>query len=308
MATSMTSAFVSVAAEHLFPIWVELVLCLFSAVAYMLFSSKYIANLLSPKKQKKVVSPPSPQMKPTKAPHMKQSPKLPSTLPRTALGSSDAPSSTLSSPRSLANADEDIPQSSTVYDKDRSCHPNKKVAMRANDIRSCGRNGNLQGAIKVFEKLGNQADTTLVLNSMLDACVECHNLNKAIYFFERARSVGVADSVTYNKMMKGYLCHGQEADARRLLTETIPEGMANATSYHGLLNARVNSGDMRGVEARHPNAGQRDISKFSHVRYLVEGTTAISRGSIACPAPCRRNARANGRGAIHGCRRSLCAC
>ena len=61
-----------------------------------------------------------------------------------------------------------------------SCRTGNKIAMRANDIRSCGRNGNLSGALKVFEKLGSHADTTLVLNSMLDACVECRDISKTV--------------------------------------------------------------------------------------------------------------------------------
>merc|ERR1719454_2401780 len=47
--------------------------------------------------------------------------------------------------------------------------------------------------------------------------------------------------------MKGHLCHGQEAPARELLDELTSKNMANTTSYHGLLNARVNAGDLRGA-------------------------------------------------------------
>merc|ERR1719482_2116375 len=47
--------------------------------------------------------------------------------------------------------------------------------------------------------------------------------------------------------MKGYLSHSQETDAKRLLVEMLGKGIASATSYHGLLNARVNAGDMRGA-------------------------------------------------------------
>jgi pentatricopeptide repeat protein len=57
----------------------------------------------------------------------------------------------------------------------------------------------------------------------------------------------LADVTSYNKMMKGLLSEGQEAAARRLLTELISKGIANSTSYHGPLNARVNSGDQRGA-------------------------------------------------------------
>jgi len=119
--------------------------------------------------------------------------------------------------------------------------------MRANDIRSCGRNGNLNGAVKVFDKLGRQAECTLVLNSMLDACVECHAIDKAVAYYEQAKKLGLEDAVSHNKMMKGYLAHGNESAAKKLLAEITPNGVANATSYHGLINARVNAGDMRGA-------------------------------------------------------------
>jgi len=232
MTATSTSVFVNSAVETLFPVWVELSLCVFSAIAYFMFSSKYMANLLSPKKQKKMDSPPSPQMMSNKAP------RFANALPA---------SSAVSSPRSNAASD-DVPAGDCMSQgtaNQNLAQASKKIAMRANDIRSCGRNGHLAGAVKVFEKLGQQADCAFVHNSMMDACVECHDLEKAVHYFERACRLGLADSVTYNKMMKGYLSHGSEAGARKLLAE-MPEGIANATSYHGLLNARVNAGDMRG--------------------------------------------------------------
>jgi pentatricopeptide repeat protein len=57
----------------------------------------------------------------------------------------------------------------------------------------------------------------------------------------------LADAISYNKMMKGHLSQGQEAAARQLLDELTDKGIANTTSYHGLLNARVNAGDLRGA-------------------------------------------------------------
>jgi len=124
----------------------------------------------------------------------------------------------------------------------------KEAAMRANDIRSCGKNGDLKGAIKVFDRLGEEANNSLVLNSMLDACVECKDLDKAIEFFEKSRQADVADVITYNTMMKGYIANGQEATAQKLLLELSDKGLgATRTSYHGLLNARVNARDFTGA-------------------------------------------------------------
>jgi len=120
----------------------------------------------------------------------------------------------------------------------------KEVAMRANDIRSCGKNGDLSGANKVFARLGKQANNTLILNSMLDACVECKDFEKAVEFFEQTRTSNLADVISYNTMMKGYIANGQEAAAQKLLAEISTRGLgATRTSYHGLLNARVNARD-----------------------------------------------------------------
>jgi pentatricopeptide repeat protein len=119
--------------------------------------------------------------------------------------------------------------------------------MRSNDIRSCGRNGNLNGAIKVFERLGHERDNTLVLNSMIDACIESQEVEKALVYFNRARNLKLADAISYNRMMKGYLAQGQEVAAKQLLAELTQKGMANTTCYHGLMNARVNAGDLRGA-------------------------------------------------------------
>lgn len=120
----------------------------------------------------------------------------------------------------------------------------KDVAMRANDIRSCGKNGDLKGAMKVFDRLGSQANNALILNSILDACIECKDMNKALEYFNQPELQGVADVISYNTMMKGYIANGQEASAKKLLGEIPQKGLsATRTSYHGLLNARVNARD-----------------------------------------------------------------
>merc|ERR1719460_1830594 len=95
----------------------------------------------------------------------------------------------------------------------------KETAMRANDIRSCGKNGDLKGAIKVFERLGAQANNTLILNSLLDACVECKDMQRAIEYFNKPELSAVADVISHNTMMKGYIANGQEGQAKKLLSD-----------------------------------------------------------------------------------------
>jgi len=127
------------------------------------------------------------------------------------------------------------------YHNPQSC---KEISMRANDIRSCGKNGDLQGAIKIFDRLGSLANSTLILNSVLDACVECKDVEKAVKYFNQPELNGLADVITFNTMMKGYISIGQEGQAKQLLAQLSRKGLsATRTSFHGLLNARVNAKD-----------------------------------------------------------------
>jgi pentatricopeptide repeat protein len=49
-------------------------------------------------------------------------------------------------------------------------------------------------------------------------------------------------------MMKGFIANGQDAAARQLFSELSERGLsANRSSYHGLLNARVNAKDFNGA-------------------------------------------------------------
>lgn len=211
--------------EYFSLVWVELILGSLSAVVYLAFSNRRVRN-------KRLAKSKCSGSGSERLTAQTLSRNLAALQPQ---GNAMIPDS----PRS-SSADD------TVQDlKDASLHLSKRVAMRANDIRSCGRNGNLKGAVKVFEKLGDQAENILVLNSIMDACVECHDIAKAFHYFNHAKALMLADVVSYNKMMKGYLSIGQEKEARQLLEELNSKGLANTTSYHGLLNSRVNAGDMR---------------------------------------------------------------
>lgn len=98
--------------------------------------------------------------------------------------------------------------------------------------------------MKVFERLADQADHTLIINSMLDACIECRDMEKAFGYFDRARASDLADVVSYNTVMKGCIASGKEAVAKRLLIEISQKGLTpTRASFHGLLNARVNAKD-----------------------------------------------------------------
>lgn len=179
----------------------------------------------------------------------------------TEAGGSDKSNSDCSSPRintvdetdalmGFAAASQPPPHSTAEADKEKGGSTYRGIiATRANDIRSCGRNGDLAGVLKVYDRLDSQtADSTLVMNSLVDACLACNALGKAAGIFERAKILKLADTVTYNTMIKGYLASGQEDAARQVLEELKKTGLtATRPSYHGLLNARVKAGDLRGA-------------------------------------------------------------
>merc|ERR1719359_926620 len=67
-------------------------------------------------------------------------------------------------------------------------------------------------------------------------------------YFVQAKKLGVADASVYNTMMKGFIANGQETTAKTLLGELSDKGMvATRSSFHGLLNARVNARDLKGA-------------------------------------------------------------
>jgi pentatricopeptide repeat protein len=91
-----------------------------------------------------------------------------------------------------------------------------------------------------------KTDHVLIYNSVLDACVECKDMQKAFEYFDEARQSNLADVVSYNIIMKGYLAHGQEEVAQNLLKEIFQKGLTpTRASFHGLLNARVNAKDFK---------------------------------------------------------------
>jgi len=235
MSVTTMSMYAESAVEYFSFMSMELILCGLSAVVYLMFSSRRIRKR---REKAMMIDGPSRQIVTSAKSSRKTGQR---TVSVKHSGSTNSSLLSASSAELLLGVEE------TVQGNDDGARISKKVAMRANDIRSCGRNGNLNGAIKVFEKLGCEGNNTLVLNSLLDACVECNDLDKAIQYFSMAQNLDLADTISYNKMMKGHLSQGQEVAARRLLDELTQKGIANNTSYHGLLNARVNAGDLQGA-------------------------------------------------------------
>jgi len=115
------------------------------------------------------------------------------------------------------------------------------------EIRMCGKNGDLPGAISIFEQEREGTMTTKMYNSIMDACIECGKIEQAIGYFAEAKGSGLADVISYNTAIKGYLAQDQVAAADRLFAEMSQNGIApTIASFHTFLNFRVTSQDRAG--------------------------------------------------------------
>jgi len=116
------------------------------------------------------------------------------------------------------------------------------------EIRACAQSGDLPGAISIFEKQHKRATTSWLFNSVMDACVECGDLEKAIEYFGEVSSSGLADVISYNTLMKGYLSKGQIKDAEQLFADMPAKGLSpTLASFHGLLNFHATAGNRTGA-------------------------------------------------------------
>jgi len=132
-----------------------------------------------------------------------------------------------------------------------------EVARCAKVISSMGKQGRLWEAVEVFAKLKRGAEsgrlvapTTLAYNCLLDACVQCKNMDLASKYFKEEKALGLADIVSYNTLMKGYLAEGNFQAVEDLSAEMHACGVPpNRITYHGLLAPRVQMADRDGAWA-----------------------------------------------------------
>jgi len=122
------------------------------------------------------------------------------------------------------------------------------LGRQAKAIRAHGKDGQLASAVAIFDALkeqGKRSPNPLVYNSLLEACVQCHDMAAARKYFEEAKGLGLADVVSYNTVMKGYLLLGDCQSAHQLLEEMTERGLPpSLVTCHALLNARVQGGDL----------------------------------------------------------------
>merc|ERR1719183_2368928 len=112
-------------------------------------------------------------------------------------------------------------------------------------IRNCAAEGNLQGAISVFDSLERSGVdlNSVIYNTVLDACVECRDLKAAEAWMEQTKKVGMADVVSFNTLIKAHLQNGNFEKARNLMEEMKKEDLQpNRVTFNELINAMVTKG------------------------------------------------------------------
>merc|ERR1719238_1583512 len=116
------------------------------------------------------------------------------------------------------------------------------VAKHITMIRNCAQGKDLRGAMAVFASL-RVAGTTLnsvVYNTVLDACVECQDLEAAEKWMRTTKEAGMSDVVSYNTLIKAHLHGGRFEKARALMAEMRKEGLQpNRVTFNELVNASI---------------------------------------------------------------------
>jgi pentatricopeptide repeat protein len=117
-------------------------------------------------------------------------------------------------------------------------------------IKACGRKQDLRGAKQAFDRLKTSGAplSPLIYNCLLDACIQCSDMNSAEEYFAQMKQLDYADVVSYNTLLKAYLHQHRSSEAQCLLQEMSKQGLpANRVTYNELLNAKVISKDRRGM-------------------------------------------------------------
>mmetsp|Transcript_63422 Transcript_63422/g.151587 ORF Transcript_63422/g.151587 Transcript_63422/m.151587 type:complete len:1084 (-) Transcript_63422:132-3383(-) len=120
------------------------------------------------------------------------------------------------------------------------------VAKHITMIRSCAIEQNLDGAMNVFESLKKSGAelNSVVYNTVLDACVECSQLEKAQAWMKQMKKDGMSDVVSYNTLIKAHLQAGHMKKAKSLVEEMRLEQLQpNCITFNEIINATVSSPD-----------------------------------------------------------------
>jgi pentatricopeptide repeat protein len=118
--------------------------------------------------------------------------------------------------------------------------PSSKEAAQTKEIRACGKSGDIAGALKIFQQAREHSTSSHLYNAIMDVCVECDNLAKAIEHFTEARKNGCADISSYNIAIKGHLVRANVDSAKKLFQELAEKNLTpTRATYHAFLHFHV---------------------------------------------------------------------
>lgn len=123
--------------------------------------------------------------------------------------------------------------------------PQPDVARHVVMIRKCGFEGNLKGAVKIFESLKESGVemNSIIYNTVLDAAVKCKDLKAANDWMKTMQQAGMVDVVSYNTMIKAYLMNNSLDKAREIVYEMKSAGVQpSSVTFNELINAFVSYG------------------------------------------------------------------
>lgn len=125
-----------------------------------------------------------------------------------------------------------------------------EIQRHATMIKAHARERDLGAAKAVFARLraSGTALSPLIFNCLLDAHVQCGDVEGALKQFEEMKRLRYVDIVGYNTMLKCYLGRGRTEDARALVQEMAAAGLqANKVTFNELLHSKVVAKDVHGI-------------------------------------------------------------
>jgi len=123
--------------------------------------------------------------------------------------------------------------------------PSGHIAKHITMIRNCAAEKNLQGAMRVFDSLHQSGVemNTVIYNTVLDACVECHDLPAAESWMAQMKEVSMVDVVSFNTLIKAHLLGQNFSKARAVIDQMKAQGVhPNRVTFNELINAMVTKG------------------------------------------------------------------
>merc|ERR1719162_301969 len=84
---------------------------------------------------------------------------------------------------------------------------------------------------------------SIIYNTVLDACVECHDIKAAEAWMVETQDAGMADVVSFNTLIKMHLHNSDFTKARGLMEDMKKQSlMPNRVTFNELINATVTKG------------------------------------------------------------------